>query len=194
MSDSLWPHGLQRARPPCPSPTPSSWLKLMSIESDSSSAAPSSSCLQSFPASGSFPVSQFFASSDQSIGALSFRAQVNLKNGSVYFLESGFPSLHPTGTFLNESFTDFLPATFHTEMESEAKTCISKRWGGFPSGTNFKNGILGNSEATGEAENVQKQHFIMAHEPLGKPPNRYSTLQYGVIVHGTESSFSNMGW
>ena len=64
-------------------------------------------------------MSQFFVSGDQSIGALSFRAHVNLKNGSMYFLESGFPSLHPTGTFLSESFTDFLPAAFHTERWSQ---------------------------------------------------------------------------
>jgi len=66
-SDSLRPHGLQHARPPCPSPTPRvysnscplSWWCHPTI---SSSAVPFSSCLQHFPASGSFPVSQFFAS------------------------------------------------------------------------------------------------------------------------------------
>ena len=73
MSDSLQPHGLQHARPPCPSPTPGvysnscplSWWCHPTI---SSSVLPFSSCLQSFPASGSFPVSQFFASGGQSIG------------------------------------------------------------------------------------------------------------------------------
>ena len=62
MSDSLWPHGLQHARPPCPSPTPgacsnscpSGWWCHPTI----SSVIPFSSCLQSFPASGSFPMSQ----------------------------------------------------------------------------------------------------------------------------------------
>ena len=75
MSDSLWPHGLHHARPLCPSPTPGvypnscplSWWCHLTI---SSSAVPFSSCLQSFPASGSFPVSQFFASGGQSTGAL----------------------------------------------------------------------------------------------------------------------------
>ena len=61
VSDSLWPHGLQQARPPCPSPTPavhsdsrpsSQWCHPTS----SSSVVPFSSRLQSFPASGSFPV------------------------------------------------------------------------------------------------------------------------------------------
>ena len=75
MSDSLWPHGLQHARPPCPSPTPrvysnscplSRWCQNPTI---SSSVVPFSSCLQSFPVSGSFQMSQFFTSSGQSIGA-----------------------------------------------------------------------------------------------------------------------------
>ena len=69
MSSSLWPHGLQRARPPCPSPTPgvysnscpSSWWCHPTI---SSSVVPFSSCRQSFPASRSF---QFFTLSGQSI-------------------------------------------------------------------------------------------------------------------------------
>ena len=74
MSDSVWPHGLQHARLPCPSPTlgacsnscPLSWWCHLTI---SSSVIPFSSCLQSFSASGSFLRSQFFASGDQSIGA-----------------------------------------------------------------------------------------------------------------------------
>ena len=70
---SLWPHEEQHARPPCPSPTPrvhpnpcpsSRWCH----PTISSSVIPFSSCPQSFPASGSFPVSQLFASGGQSIG------------------------------------------------------------------------------------------------------------------------------
>ena len=71
MSDSLWPHELQHARPPCPSPTsrvysnscPSSWWCRPAI---SSSVVPFSSCPQSLPASGSFPMSQLFAWGSQS--------------------------------------------------------------------------------------------------------------------------------
>ena len=70
----LWPHGLQHARPPCPSSSP--WAYPNSRPSSrwchptiSSSVIPFSSCLQSFPASGSFPVSQLFASDGQSTGA-----------------------------------------------------------------------------------------------------------------------------
>ena len=73
MSDSLRPHESQHARPPCPPPTPgvhwnscpSSWWCHPTI---SSSVVPFSSCLQSFPASGSFPMSQFFPTGGQSIG------------------------------------------------------------------------------------------------------------------------------
>ena len=74
VSNSLWPHELQHPRPPCPSPTPrtcsnscpSSWWCHPTI---SSSVVPFSSRLQSFPASGSFQMSQPFASDGQSIGA-----------------------------------------------------------------------------------------------------------------------------
>ena len=73
-SDSMWPHEPQPARPPCPSPTPgvhpnpcplSQWCH----PTISSSVVPFSSCPQSFPVSASFPVSQFFASGGQRIGA-----------------------------------------------------------------------------------------------------------------------------
>ena len=74
ISDSLRSHGLQHARLPCPSPSPgvysnsclwSQWCH----PTISSSVVPFSSCLHSFPASGSFPMSQFFATGGQSIGA-----------------------------------------------------------------------------------------------------------------------------
>ena len=73
VSNSLQPHELQHARPPCPSPAPgvypnpcpsSRWCH----PAISSSVIPFSSCPQSFPASGSFPMSQLFTSGGQSIG------------------------------------------------------------------------------------------------------------------------------
>ena len=76
VSDSLWPHEPQHSRPPCPSPTPrvhpnpcasSRWCH----PTISSSVDPFS-CLQSFPASGSFPTSQLFSSGGQSIGVSMF--------------------------------------------------------------------------------------------------------------------------
>ena len=73
MSDPLQPHGPQHTRPPCPSPTPGAYLNSCPLSqwrhsTISSSVIPFSSCLQSFPASGSFQVSQFFPSGGQSIG------------------------------------------------------------------------------------------------------------------------------
>ena len=73
VSDSLWPHGPQHARPPCPSPTPEvyphscplSWWCHWTI---SSSVLPFTSCPQSFPASRSFQMSQLFTSGGQNIG------------------------------------------------------------------------------------------------------------------------------
>ena len=83
-SDSLQPHELQHARPPCPSPTPgvhsnshpSSWWCYPAI---SSSVVPFSSCPQSLPASWSFPMSQLFAWGGQSTG-VSALASVLPKN------------------------------------------------------------------------------------------------------------------
>ena len=74
VSASLPPHGLQQARLPCPSPNSQSLFKLMSIESvmPISSSILYSSCLQSFPASGSFPINWLLASGSQSIGSFSF--------------------------------------------------------------------------------------------------------------------------
>ena len=74
MSDSLWPHGMQHTKLPFPSPTPGAcWnscpLSQWCHPTISSSVIPISSCLQSFPASESFPVSQLFTSGGQSIGA-----------------------------------------------------------------------------------------------------------------------------
>ena len=73
VSDSLWPHGLYHARLPCPSPTPGACSNSCPLNrwhhpTISFSVAPFSSCLQPFPASGSFPMSQFFTSGGQSIG------------------------------------------------------------------------------------------------------------------------------
>ena len=87
LSDSLRPHRLQHASLPCPSPTPrvcsnsrpTCWWCHPTI---SSSVVPFSSCLQSFPASGSFPMSQLFAWARQSIGASSLASvlSMNIQN------------------------------------------------------------------------------------------------------------------
>ena len=74
MSNSLWPHGLQHTRLPCPSPTPRAYSNSCPLSrwchpTISSSIAPFFPCPQPFPASGSFPVSQLFASDGQGTGA-----------------------------------------------------------------------------------------------------------------------------
>ena len=106
MSDSLQPHGLQYARPPCPSPThracsnlgPSSRWCHPTI---SSSVIPFSSCLQSFPASGSFLRSHFFPSGGQSIG-VSASALILAINPFTVHLKLTQPCRSPILQFLTK--------------------------------------------------------------------------------------------
>ena len=89
MSDSLWPHGLQHARPSCPSPTPGVYPNLCSLSwwchpIISSSVVPLFSCPQSFPASVTFQMTQLFVSGDQSI-AVSASASVLPMNIQDWF-------------------------------------------------------------------------------------------------------------
>ena len=91
-SDSLWPHGLQHTRLPCPSPTTGTYSNSCLLsqwchpppEVVSSSVIPFSSCLRSLPASGIFQMSQFFASGGRSIG-VSASASVLLLNIQDWF-------------------------------------------------------------------------------------------------------------
>ena len=99
MSDFLWPHGLQHARLPCPSPTPracsnSCPLSRWCHPTISSSVVPFSSCLQSFPGSGSFPMRQFFASGGQTIG------------------------VSPSTSFLPMNIQDWFPLFIHLKVHS----------------------------------------------------------------------------
>ena len=113
--DSLWPHGLQHARLPCPSPTPgacsnscpsSRWCH----PTTSSSIIPFFSCLQSFSASGSFQMSQFFASGGQSIGASASFLPMNIQDwfplGStgLIFQSKGLSTDLPNTTVQNHQF------------------------------------------------------------------------------------------
>ena len=93
MSDSLWPHESQHARPPCPSQTPgvysnscpsSRWCHPAIL----SSVVPFSSCPQSLPASGSFPVSQLFPWGGQSTG-VSVQHQSFQWTPRTYVLQAG---------------------------------------------------------------------------------------------------------
>ena len=82
VSNSLQPHEPQHARPPCPSPTPGVYPNACPLSwwchpTVSSSVVPFSSCPQSFPASGSFQMSQLFTSGGQSIGASASTRELN---------------------------------------------------------------------------------------------------------------------
>ena len=136
VSDSLRPHELQHARPPCPSPTPRaqpnpcplSWWCHATI---SSSVVPFSSCLQAFPASGSFPMSQLFASGGQSIGvsALASVLPMNTQNWSPLEWMVGSPcsprdsqESSPTPQFKS---INFLVLSF---LQSPTLTSIHDYW------------------------------------------------------------------
>ena len=101
MSDSLWPHGLQHARLPCPSPTPGAYSNSYALSwwchpTVSSSVIPFFSCFQSFPESGSFLMSQLFISSGQSIGASSSASVLPLNIQCCFLLGlTGWISLQP---------------------------------------------------------------------------------------------------
>ena len=100
VSNSLQPHGLQHPRLPCISPTPGVYSNPCpsSRSTISSSVIPFSSCLQSFPASGSFPMSQFFESGGQRIGASALASVLPMNIQGWYPLGlTGLISLHSKG-------------------------------------------------------------------------------------------------
>ena len=135
MFNSLQPHGLQHARLPCPSPTPracsnsypsSRWCHPAIL----SFFVPFSSCPQSFPASGSFPMSQFFTSGGQSIG-VSASASVLPMNildwfplgltGSISLLSKGLSRVFPNSTIQKHQFTGALPSLwFNSHILNES--------------------------------------------------------------------------
>ena len=104
MSDSLGPHGLQHARPPCPSPTPrvypnSSLLSRWCHPTISSSVVPFSSCPQYLPASGFFQMSQLFASGGQSIEVSASTSVLPKHPGLISFRMDWLDLLALQGTF-----------------------------------------------------------------------------------------------
>ena len=104
VSDSFRPHELQHARPPCPLPTPGVYpnprpLSQRCCPTISSSVVPFSSCPQSFPASGSFQMSQLFAAGGQSIGSFSFNiSPSNEHSGLISFRMDWLDLLAVQGT------------------------------------------------------------------------------------------------
>ena len=135
VSNSLRPHELQHARPPCPSPTPgvysnsrpsSGWC----YPAISSSVIPFSSCPQSFPASESFPVSQLFAWGGQSIG-VSALASVLPKNTQDWSLEwTGWISCSPRDSQESSPTPQFksINSSALSFLHSPTFTCIHDYW------------------------------------------------------------------
>ena len=124
MSDSLWPHEPQHTRPPCPSPTPgvypdscplSQWFHL----TISSSVVSFSSCPQSLPASGSFPMSQLFTSGGQNTGVSASTSvlPMNTQDGSLCSPRDSQES-SPTPQFksINSSVLSFLYSPILTSI------------------------------------------------------------------------------
>ena len=103
VSNSLQLHGLQHARPPCPSPTPGAYLNSCPLSrwchpTISSSVVIFSSCLQSFLALGSFQISQFFPSGGQSIGVSASTSVLPMNIKDWFPLEwTGWISLQSKG-------------------------------------------------------------------------------------------------
>ena len=144
MSNSLRPHGLHHIRLPCPSPTPraysnscpSSWWHHPTI---SSSVIPFSSRLQSFPASGAFPMSWFFSSGGQSIG-VSASASVfpmNIQDwfplgwtGWISLQSKGLSRVFSNTTVQKHQFfsTQFFYSPILTSIRDHWKTIALTRW------------------------------------------------------------------
>ena len=116
VSNSLWPHGLQHTRLPCPSPFPRDCLNSCPLSqwchpTISTSAVCFSSCLQSCPASGSFLMSWIFASGGQSIGASASVLSMNIQGwfplgltGLISLLSKGLSRVFSSTTVWRHQF------------------------------------------------------------------------------------------
>ena len=116
VSDSLWPDGLQHARLPCPWSTPAAYSNLCPSSqwchpNISSSVVPFSSCPQSFPASGSFPVSQLFTSGGKRIRASASVLPMNIQDwfplgltGLIALLSKGLSRVFSSTTVWKHQF------------------------------------------------------------------------------------------
>ena len=141
LSKSLRPHGLQHARPPCPSTTSGAYSNSSSLSwwchsTVSSSVIPISSCLHSFPASGSFTVRQCFASSGQSI-RVSASASILPMNIQDWFPLglTDWVSLQSKGcsrVFSNTTVQNSLALSFIVQLShpylTTGKTIVLTRW------------------------------------------------------------------
>ena len=142
MSDSLRPHGVQHARPPCPSPTPRVYpnscpLSQWCHPTISSSVFSFSSCLQSFPISESFLMSRLFTSGGQSVGASASVLPMNIQDwfplgltGLISLMTKGLKSLlqhHSLKALVLQLLAFFLVHLSHPYMIT-GKTIALTRW------------------------------------------------------------------
>ena len=128
ISNSLWPLGLQHARFLCPSPSPtlcsnSCLLSQWCHPTISSSVVPFSSCLQSFPASGSFLVTQFFASSGQSVGASVSALPMNIQGDFRIDWLLWSPQIHRNSQRLHSLSQVTLLLSTNSELKSSFVWC-----------------------------------------------------------------------
>ena len=141
-SNSLWPHELQHTRPPCPSPTPrvcsDSCPSCQRCHPTISSSVTHFSYLQYFPSSGSFPISQFFTSGGQSIGASASASILPMniqdwfplgRTGWICLQSKGFSRVFSDTTVQKHLF-------FESQISLWSKNWILFRWAG-PSSVNI---------------------------------------------------------
>ena len=134
VSDSLWPHELQHARPPCPSPTPGAHpnscpLSRWCHPAISSSVVPFSSCPQSLPALESFPVSQLFTWGGQSFGVSALASVLPMNTQDWSPLEwTGWISLHSKGLSRVFSNTTVQKHQFFTAQLSSLSNSHIHTW------------------------------------------------------------------
>ena len=124
VSDSLWPHGLQHARPPCPSSSPRVCSSPCSLHQWCHTAISSSDtifsfCPQSLPALGTFPMSHLFASDDQNMGASASASVLPVNSqgwsplrliGLISLLSKGFSGVFSSTTVWRHNFFGILPS------------------------------------------------------------------------------------
>ena len=134
MSGSLQPHGLQHTSLPCLSPSPgvcpsSCPLNQWWYPTISSSLIPFSSCLYSFPASGSFPMSQLFASDNQSIGASGFSiSPSNEYSGLISFRINWFDLLAVQEIHIYSFSNSFFPFKVMHNIEQSSLCSTVGPW------------------------------------------------------------------
>ena len=140
MSDSLQPRGLQHARLPCPSPTPRVYSNSCPLSrwchpTISSSVVPFSSCPQSFPASGSFPMSQLFTWGGQRNGVSAPTSVLNIQDWFplewtdwIFFQSNGLARVFSNTTVQKHQFFGTQPSSTLSLLHRPTLTSIHDHW------------------------------------------------------------------